>query len=180
MHAQRRLRVAHVTLGLEVGGQEKLLVEFARLVDRARFDQHVITLSGRGQLAYTLDGKLGLDEQEFMDVPGFRDSRPVRVGNEAAAQHQLDVYGWVVDAAWALARSGTPLHRGMWRAVEGFADFVCRTWREPDAGIWEMRGDAAHYVHSKLMGWLALDRAMRMSSSSRTKRSRTETWRRER
>jgi GH15 family glucan-1,4-alpha-glucosidase len=134
----------------------------------------------RLQVAYTLDGKPGLQEQELPDVAGYRLSRPVRVGNEAASQHQLDVYGWVVDAAWALVRSGTPLHRATWRAVSGFADFVSGAWRDPDAGIWEMRGDPAHYVHSKLMGWLALDRAVRMASSNRVRRSTLDRWRRER
>ena len=130
----------------------------------------------RLHVAYTLDGKPGLDEVELQDAPGYRDSRPVRLGNEAATQHQLDVYGWVVDAAWALARSGTPLHRAMWRAIRGFADFVADRWREPDAGIWELREDPAHHVHSKLMGWLALDRAVRMAGSTHGDRARVEKW----
>jgi GH15 family glucan-1,4-alpha-glucosidase len=134
----------------------------------------------RLHVLYTLDGKPGLEEDELRDVPGYRDSRPVRVGNEAAAQHQLDVYGWVVDAAWALVRSGTPLHGAMWRAISGFADHVSRKWREPDAGIWEIRGDPVHHVHSKLLGWLALDRAVRMASSNHVRRSTIERWRRER
>jgi GH15 family glucan-1,4-alpha-glucosidase len=134
----------------------------------------------RLQVAYTLDGKPGLEERELSDVPGYRDSRPVRMGNEAASQHQLDVYGWVVDAAWALARSGTSMHRATWRGVSGFAEFVSRKWRDPDAGIWEMREDPRHYVHSKLMGWLALDRAVRMAGSNRVRRSTLERWRRER
>ena len=130
----------------------------------------------RLHVAYTMDGKPGLDEEELFDVPGYRDGRPVRIGNEAATQHQLDVYGWVVDAASALAESGTALHRATWRGVAGFADFVAKNWREPDAGIWEMREEPAHYVHSKLMGWLALDRALRMSTSNRTRRGRRDRW----
>jgi GH15 family glucan-1,4-alpha-glucosidase len=134
----------------------------------------------RLHVAYTLDGKPGLREREFNDVAGYRDSLPVRTGNEAATQHQLDVYGWVVDATWALSRTGTRLHGATWRAVSGFADFVSRVWRDPDAGIWEMRADPAHHVHSKLMGWLALDRAVRMASSNPVKRTTLARWQRER
>jgi GH15 family glucan-1,4-alpha-glucosidase len=134
----------------------------------------------RLHVLYTLDGKPGVEEQELPGVPGYRESRPVRFGNEAATQHQLDVYGWVVDAAWALARSETTLHRSTWRGVKGFADFVGQRWRDPDAGIWEMREDPDHYVHSKLMGWLALDRAVRMARSNRTRGGQLGRWIQER
>ena len=127
-------------------------------------------------MLYDLDGKPGPEEREVGEAPGYRGSRPVRVGNEASTQHQLDVYGWVVDAAWTLVRSGVALERELWRAVAAFADFVAERWREPDAGIWEVRDAAAHHVHSKLMGWLALDRAVRMADSIRTRASRVERW----
>jgi GH15 family glucan-1,4-alpha-glucosidase len=61
----------------------------------------------------------------------------------------------VIDAAWVLVQAGHHLFAETWRAVRGFADLVARRWQEPDAGIWEIRGDAVHHVHSKLMGWLA-------------------------
>ena len=134
----------------------------------------------RLHVLYTLDGKPGVDEEELSGVPGYRDSRPVRIGNEAASQHQLDVYGWVVDAAWALGESGTRLHSATWRGVRGFADFVAQRWSDPDAGIWEMREDPAHYVHSKLMGWLALDRAIRLARSHRPRRTQIDRWAKER
>ena len=130
----------------------------------------------RLHVAYTLDGKPGPGEEELPDAPGYRDSRPVRIGNDAAAQHQLDVYGWVIDATWALAESGTSLHAATWRGVRAFAEFVADRWRDPDAGIWEMRDDPAHHVHSKLMGWLALDRAIRLGGSNRTRPSRVHRW----
>ena len=93
---------------------------------------------------------------------------PVRVGNGAADQHQLDTYGWVLDAAW-LAHTGRPAPLTPRRGgpCAGFADRVARRWREPDAGIWEIRDDAQHHVHSKLMAWLALDRALRIADTHR-------------
>jgi GH15 family glucan-1,4-alpha-glucosidase len=100
----------------------------------------------------------------------------VRVGNGAADQHQLDGYGWVIDGAWNLERAGHRLYSETWRTMRGFADHVARHWQEPDAGIWEIRGDAAHHVHSKLMGWLALDRALRIAGSHPLTARRRRRW----
>jgi GH15 family glucan-1,4-alpha-glucosidase len=134
----------------------------------------------RLEVLYTLYGKPDPKERELQGVPGYRDSRPVRVGNAASRQHQLDVYGWVLDAAWLLTKAGQPLHAETWRALSGFADFAAREWGQPDAGIWEVRGDRQHYVHSKLMAWLCLDRALRISFNYRTRQKRKAMWARER
>jgi GH15 family glucan-1,4-alpha-glucosidase len=128
----------------------------------------------------TLHGKHPRREGTLDDWPGYAASTPVRVGNGAADQHQLDGYGWVLDAAWLLTRGGNPLTSEAWRAVCGFADRVCRQWRDPDAGIWEVRGDPRHYVHSKLMAWLALDRALRIADSHRLSSARRQRWQKER
>ncbi|HKH07153.1 MAG TPA: glycoside hydrolase family 15 protein [Acidimicrobiales bacterium] len=112
---------------------------------------------------FTLDGRPGSRETELAGWRGYAGSRPVRIGNGAARQHQLDGYGWVIDAAWLLTDAGHGLYGETWRAVAAFADQVAVTWAEPDAGIWEMRAEPAHHVHSKLMAWLALDRAMRIA-----------------
>ena len=128
----------------------------------------------------TLHGKHPRPERTLEDWPGYANSTPVRVGNGAADQHQLDGYGWVLDAAWLLTRAGSPLNSEAWRAVRGFADLVCERWREPDAGIWEVRGDPQHHVHSKLMAWLALDRALRIADSHRLSQRRHRRWRVER
>jgi GH15 family glucan-1,4-alpha-glucosidase len=116
----------------------------------------------------SLHGRPSRKEEEWHDWPGYGASVPVRVGNEASTQHQLDGYGWVVDAAWYLTAAGHPLNSETWRAVRGFATEVAKRWRAPDAGIWEVRGPQRHYVHSKLMAWLALDRALRIAETHRT------------
>jgi GH15 family glucan-1,4-alpha-glucosidase len=128
----------------------------------------------------TIHGRHTFAERELVGWPGYRDSRPVRVGNAAADQHQLDGYGWVLDAAWLLVSRGHALYSETWRAMRGFADQVARRWREPDAGIWEERAEGTHHVHSKLMAWLALDRALRIAATHRTAARQTARWQQER
>ena len=124
----------------------------------------------------TLDGRHVPPEHELRGWAGYAKSLPVRVGNGAANQHQLDGYGWVLDAAWVLEQAGHHLYSETWRAMRGFADLVAHRWREPDAGIWEIRDDAAHHVHSKLMGWLALDRALRIAETHRLPARQRRRW----
>jgi GH15 family glucan-1,4-alpha-glucosidase len=124
----------------------------------------------------TLHGRHPTRERLLDGWPGYAGSPPVRIGNGAADQHQLDGYGWVLDAAWLLTRAGHRLYSETWRAMAGFADTVAARWREPDAGIWEIRGPAAHHVHSKLMAWLALDRALRIAAYHRTSARRRRRW----
>ena len=126
---------------------------------------------------FTLDGRPGPPEAELGGWPGYVASRPVRIGNSAAGQHQLDGYGWVINAAWLLTDAGHRLYGEMWRVVAGFADRVAVTWTEPDAGIWEKRAEPAHHVHSKLMAWLALDRALRIAAArDERQRRRQQRW----
>jgi GH15 family glucan-1,4-alpha-glucosidase len=108
---------------------------------------------------YGLAGERWLPEVEVPWLRGYENSRPVRVGNAASLQEQLDVYGEVVDAYLHAARSGMkPDPRG--RAVgRVMMDHLSRIWREPDDGIWEVRGGRQHFVHSKVMAWVAFDRA---------------------
>ncbi|MEU8299639.1 glycoside hydrolase family 15 protein [Micromonospora sp. NPDC048909] len=124
----------------------------------------------------TLHGRHVPAERELPGWPGYLGSVPVRIGNAAAGQHQLDGYGWVIDAAWAFVQAGQGLYSETWRAVRGFADVVARCWQEPDAGIWEVRQPAQH-VHSKLMGWLALDRALRIADTHRLPDRQRRRWR---
>ncbi|HLU42140.1 MAG TPA: glycoside hydrolase family 15 protein [Microthrixaceae bacterium] len=130
---------------------------------------------------FTLDGRRGPPETALWDWPGYAGSVPVRVGNGAAGQHQLDGYGWVLEAGWLLTAAGHQLYGETWRTLAGFADEVARVWTEPDAGIWEQRNTPAHHVHSKLMAWLALDRAIRIAVVRRDRRvGRRRRWERAR
>ncbi|MGX1159362.1 GH15 family glucan-1,4-alpha-glucosidase [Pseudarthrobacter sp. SLBN-100] len=124
----------------------------------------------------TLTGGQVPAERQLSRWPGYAGSSPVRTGNLAASQHQLDGYGWVIDAAWAFVDSGRRLTSETWRAMRGFADLVAATWEKPDAGIWEIRGDPAQHVHSKVMAWLALDRALRIAATHRLSRRRQLRW----
>jgi len=124
----------------------------------------------------TLDGRHAPRERELRGWAGYAGSVPVRAGNGAADQHQLDGYGWVVDAAWVLEQAGHRLYSETWRALRGFADLVADRWPEPDAGIWEIPGDPVQYVHSKLMGWLALDRALRIADTHRLPARQSQRW----
>ena len=124
----------------------------------------------------TLSGRAVPRERELRGWPGYLGSTPARTGNGAAGQHQLDGYGWVLDAAWVLVQGGHRLYSETWRAMRGFADLVAESWPAPDAGIWEIRDDAAHHVHSKLMAWLALDHALRIGATHRLATRQRRRW----
>jgi GH15 family glucan-1,4-alpha-glucosidase len=165
-------RDASIGIGafLGVGKQDEARMFLAWLLHASRLDRP------RLPVLLTLHGKHPGAERALAGWPGYAASRPVRVGNGAADQHQLDGYGWVVDAAWLLTEAGHDLSSEAWRATAGFADRVARRWREPDAGIWEIRDDAQQHVHSKLMAWLALDRALRIAETRRLRPRRRRDW----
>ncbi len=132
------------------------------------------------RVLYELDGTEARRERTVRAAAGYRNSRPVRVGNRAAVQHQLDVYGWVVDALWNLVEADHKLGRTARRALAGYADRVAADWRRPDAGLWEVRDRPAHYVHSKVWAWIALDRAAQAGKALRMSRRGIAAWERER
>ena len=137
---------------------------------------HATTLTlPRLQVLYRLDG--GADAPErTLALDGYRGSRPVRIGNRAAGQLQLDTYGELLDAAFVYVTSGHRLGRDTAHDLASIADFVCRHWREPDSGIWEVRADPRHHTQSKAMCWLALDRAVRMAHMRQLPGQHTERW----
>ncbi len=114
------------------------------------------------QIMYGLHGERVLNELELLHLDGYRGSRPVRIGNGAANQRQLDVYGEVLDAAYQLTRYGGVLKSEDWPFIRSLADYVVTAWRAKDAGIWEVRGGQRHFVYSKVMCWVALDRAVKL------------------
>lgn len=115
--------------------------------------------------AYTVTGEhLGV-EAEIRELCGYRASRPVRVGNAAGQQLQLDVFGPIMDLLTVLTDSGVALSTEHWRLTEAVVKAVAHRWREPDHGIWEIRGPRRHHVHSKVMCWVAVDRALRVANA---------------
>jgi GH15 family glucan-1,4-alpha-glucosidase len=119
----------------------------------------------RMQVLYGIDGGGGSREEELGHLSGHRGSAPVRVGNAAGTQLQLDLYGSVFNSIWLHARSHGDLGAETGRGTAKIADFVTKTWREPDSGIWEIRSRPRHFVHSKAMCWAALDRACRLAEA---------------
>lgn len=115
------------------------------------------------KVVYDVYGRLGKPQREVEYLEGYRGSRPVRVGNNAEAQYQLDVYGEVMDALWLYTENGCRFDRDMQRSFCRMADYVADNWSYPDHGIWEIPGPRRHYVHSKVLCWTALDRALRIA-----------------
>jgi GH15 family glucan-1,4-alpha-glucosidase len=113
------------------------------------------------QIMYGLAGERQLREWEVPWLPGYEDSRPVRVGNAAFGQLQLDVYGEVLDALYQARRGGMAGSDDAWSLASALVNHLETIWQQPDEGIWEVRGDPQHFTHSKVMSWVALDRAIR-------------------
>jgi GH15 family glucan-1,4-alpha-glucosidase len=112
------------------------------------------------QILYGPAGERMLLEQEIPHLAGYENSRPVRVGNAASGQFQLDVYGEVLDAMHQARRRRLEKDVDAWRLQRHLVEFVMGHWQEPDRGIWEVRGPARHFTHSKVMAWVAMDRAV--------------------
>jgi GH15 family glucan-1,4-alpha-glucosidase len=113
------------------------------------------------QIMYGVAGERRLDEWEADWLPGYQNSAPVRIGNAAVNQRQLDVYGEVIDALSLGRASGIAVDRHSWSLQRALLSFLEKHWDEPDEGIWEVRGPRRHFVHSKVMAWVAFDRAVR-------------------
>jgi GH15 family glucan-1,4-alpha-glucosidase len=114
------------------------------------------------RVVYDVFGERRLRERVLPYLEGYAESRPVRIGNGAAEQLQLDTYGELADAVFEFVRRGGRLDRQTGRLLVGLGEAVCRRWREPDDGIWESRGQRRHHVYSKAMCWVALDRLLRL------------------
>jgi GH15 family glucan-1,4-alpha-glucosidase len=118
---------------------------------------------GSLQIMYGIDGRHSLTEETLNHLAGYRGSRPVRIGNAAYNQLQLDIYGELMDSVYLYNKYGSPISYDLWTHLRQLTNWVCDNWHQKDEGIWEVRGGRQHFVYSKLMCWVALDRALRLA-----------------
>ena len=114
------------------------------------------------QTIYGVSGERRLEEYEIPWLSGYENSRPVRIGNAASNQFQLDVYGEVLAAVWQGDHAGIKMTEPDWSLMVAIMKFLELHWQEPDEGIWEVRGGRQQFTHSKMMAWLAFDRAIKL------------------
>jgi GH15 family glucan-1,4-alpha-glucosidase len=130
---------------------------------KARWKQDKSSGDGPLQLMYGIEGESQLTEEELPHLEGYRGSQPVRIGNGAHSQLQLDIYGELMDSAYLFNKYGTPIGYDSWVDLRRMVNWVCDNWQSPDEGIWEVRTGRQHFVFSRLMCWVALDRGLRLA-----------------
>ena len=126
-------------------------------------DRCAADVDGLLQPLYGIDGRAKIEEEELHHLSGYMGSSPVRLGNAAYDQLQLDLYGAILDAAYLYNKHGAPLDYDLWKNLRRILDWLVENWHLPDEGIWEVRGGRRHFVSSKVMSWVALERAVRIS-----------------
>jgi GH15 family glucan-1,4-alpha-glucosidase len=131
---------------------------------KARWQEDQSSGDGPLQLMYGIDGRVELTEEELLHLDGYRGSRPVRIGNAAHSQLQLDIYGELMDSVYLFNKYGTPIGYDSWTDLRRLVDWVCENWSRPDEGIWEVRTGRKPFVFSRLMCWVALDRGLRLAA----------------
>jgi GH15 family glucan-1,4-alpha-glucosidase len=139
--------------------------EAARFRDWLEDRWHEADGNGTGplQLMYGIDGRADLPEETLDHLEGYRGSRPVRIGNGACRQLQLDIYGELMDAVYLHNKYVEPIGYDSWTHLRRLTDWLCDNWKREDEGIWEVRGGRRHLVYSKVMSWVALDRSLRLA-----------------
>jgi GH15 family glucan-1,4-alpha-glucosidase len=125
---------------------------------------HEMEPEGSLQTVYGIDGRHVLTEETLDHWEGYKGSGPVRIGNAAYDQLQLDIYGELMDSLYLYNKYGTPISYDLWRYLRRLTDWVCKHWKENDDAIWEVRGGPREFVYSKMMAWVAVDRALRLAS----------------
>jgi GH15 family glucan-1,4-alpha-glucosidase len=154
------LRDAALTLYalIYVGFEDEARHFMGWLGDRCHEDE-----DGLLQPLYGIDGRKDITEMELTHLSGYKNSSPVRLGNGAYKQRQHDLYGAVLDAAYLYNKHGAPLDYDLWKNLRKILNWLSENWREPDEGIWEVRGGRRQFVSSKLLSWVALERAGRIA-----------------
>jgi len=143
-------------------GYKKEAREFMRWVERQCND---IGEAGNISLMYGIDGRKELFEAELNHLEGYRQSKPVRIGNAAYKQVQLDIYGELLDAIYLYDKHAEPISYDFWQDIRRQVDWVCNNWENEDEGIWEVRGGKKGFLYSRMMCWVALDRAIKIAES---------------
>ena len=146
---------------LRLGFTEEAAAFMGWLTDRTR--EWKIGPSGPLQIMYGIDGRAELPEEEHPFWSGYRDSAPVRIGNAAAEQRQLDIYGELIDSVYLYNKYGAPIFHETWGSLRRIVDWLCENWDQADEGIWETRGGQKEFTYSRLMSWVAIERAIRMN-----------------
>ncbi len=122
-----------------------------------------LDFDGSLQVMYTISGGHEIKEEILDHLDGYKGSRPVRIGNAAHKQFQLDIYGELMDSVYLYNKYGAPISYDLWTKLRMIVDWVCENSKRKDYGIWEMRGEPKHFVYSKLMCWVAIDRGLRLA-----------------
>ncbi len=165
------IRDATFTLwGLHVLGLDDEARDFMDFVERVTADG-----DGRLQIMYGIGGEKDLTESTLDHLHGYLGSQPVRIGNAAFSQRQNDVYGALLDSIYIHSRALGGVSDELWRIASEQVEAAIAIWEQPDQGIWEARGEPKHYLSSKLMCWVALDRGTRLAKA-RGERERAERW----
>ena len=131
---------------------------------RERFREQRAGATGPLQIMYGIDGRAELTEEILEHLEGYRGSAPVRIGNGAAEQLQLDIYGELVDSVYLYNQWGADIHHDAWEDLTRVVDWVCANWDQADEGIWEVRGGRKDFTYSRLMCWVAIERAIRLAA----------------
>ncbi len=137
--------------------------EAGRFMDWLNARCHELNPDGSLQIMYGIDGRHKLPEEVLSHLEGYRGSSPVRIGNAASTQLQLDIYGALMDAVYLYNKYGSPISYDLWVNLARLLEYVCANWDKPDYGIWEVRGEVQQFVYSKVMCWVALDRGIRIA-----------------
>jgi GH15 family glucan-1,4-alpha-glucosidase len=133
---------------------------------RERITEQVGDGSGPIKIMYRVDGSSDLAEETLDHFEGWRGSRPVRIGNGAADQLQLDIYGEAMDALYTGEKAGLPIAYKGWQAITTIIDWLCDHWDQPDEGVWETRGGRKDFTYGRFQSWVALDRAIRLAQDN--------------
>jgi GH15 family glucan-1,4-alpha-glucosidase len=147
---------------LRLGFTEEAGAFMGWLTERFR-ENHTGSAAAPLQLMYGIDGRAQLPEETLDHLEGYKGSAPVRIGNGAVDQLQLDIYGELIDSVYLYNKYGTPIYHDAWEDLSRMVEWVCENWDQADEGIWETRGGRKDFTYSRLMCWVAVERAVRIA-----------------